>query len=661
MQREPHKESCLWPRRVVRRGICGCKNAAKNCEPRTAKYWTEQVEFWRNGTTTSSRFERKRGAVAINRETQHTLRWAVLVHSRHSWAPGRGENENINLLTTSVTRPLPSKNISPGLERSELALVRSETQLTPRWSSLRPLAPPLLIGAWESAFLPMLPIAQSRPENHPQSQNTPLGVECFGFGDRVNSTVQHPEPNALDQMSGLAYSTGESMLTALGSPSDSAGNFLRDVSGMTGTMPSPFLSDTNGINVGGGAADSAYLGNDPMEEASVKREIDMEQALAVRHFGQINPDSQVLQGTCLVSPHPSTDSEQSVVCPDHELGHNIRKRASGNACEQIDLGQFPGMRTHLYTAVDDGLHASAKRLCMPDLGQPLRQSGARFAPANVQLVRTESHPSPAWAVHSVANQSGLQSMQQIPGGHAQAALMYNQGMISPVTRRHSTGSSGYVLSPASSQSAHGPVMYPVHEHGLPVNHQVMTQGTFRINSAPIPYKSRESLTPYDGHGLGPPDPRCMQREGLRGQVIREGAEDGRPKRRVHKKRENLPKESTALLKDWLLSHMMLPYPGNEEKIQLCKATNLDISQINNWFINARVRIWKPLVQRVFEKNSERLMQQAKDDNDEHQVKRIQDAHKTSTMNMITLLSVLPTARKELDEIANKSKSLSKEM
>lgn len=72
----------------------------------------------------------------------------------------------------------------------------------------------------------------------------------------------------------------------------------------------------------------------------------------------------------------------------------------------------------------------------------------------------------------------------------------------------------------------------------------------------------------------------------------------------------MPKESTALLKEWLLSHMMLPYPGNEEKLALCKATNLDISQINNWFINARVRIWKPLVREVFDKYSERLLEQA---------------------------------------------------
>lgn len=133
-----------------------------------------------------------------------------------------------------------------------------------------------------------------------------------------------------------------------------------------------------------------------------------------------------------------------------------------------------------------------------------------------------------------------------------------------------------------------------------------------------------------------------------------------PKRRVQRKRENLPKESTALLKQWLLSHMLLPYPGNEEKLALCRATNLDMAQINNWFINARVRIWKPLVQKVFDKYEPVLKKQAEEEKDEQQLKRIRDARKSSTLNMITLLSGLPDARKELDEIAAKSKALSKD-
>lgn len=118
------------------------------------------------------------------------------------------------------------------------------------------------------------------------------------------------------------------------------------------------------------------------------------------------------------------------------------------------------------------------------------------------------------------------------------------------------------------------------------------------------------------------------------------------KRRSNKKRENLPKESTALLKKWLLEHMLMPYPINEEKHSLCCATGLDISQINNWFINARVRIWKPIVSRIFKKYKTQLLEEA--EGDENLQKRISEAEKSTTMSMISLLSSCQEARKELE-------------
>jgi len=59
----------------------------------------------------------------------------------------------------------------------------------------------------------------------------------------------------------------------------------------------------------------------------------------------------------------------------------------------------------------------------------------------------------------------------------------------------------------------------------------------------------------------------------------------KPKRR----RGNLPKAVTALLKDWLAKHKKHPYPTEEEKLLLAKETKLSLQQISNWFINARRR------------------------------------------------------------------------
>jgi hypothetical protein len=59
----------------------------------------------------------------------------------------------------------------------------------------------------------------------------------------------------------------------------------------------------------------------------------------------------------------------------------------------------------------------------------------------------------------------------------------------------------------------------------------------------------------------------------------------KPKRR----RGNLPKSTTALLKEWLAQHKKHPYPTEEEKHLLASETNLSLQQISNWFINARRR------------------------------------------------------------------------
>lgn len=63
-----------------------------------------------------------------------------------------------------------------------------------------------------------------------------------------------------------------------------------------------------------------------------------------------------------------------------------------------------------------------------------------------------------------------------------------------------------------------------------------------------------------------------------------------------RRRGNLPKAVTTVLKDWLVKHVKHPYPTEEEKHALAKETKLTMSQISNWFINARRRILQPLLE-----------------------------------------------------------------
>jgi len=41
------------------------------------------------------------------------------------------------------------------------------------------------------------------------------------------------------------------------------------------------------------------------------------------------------------------------------------------------------------------------------------------------------------------------------------------------------------------------------------------------------------------------------------------------------------------------------YPKDSDKIMLAKQTGLTRSQVSNWFINARVRLWKPMVEEMY--------------------------------------------------------------
>lgn len=59
---------------------------------------------------------------------------------------------------------------------------------------------------------------------------------------------------------------------------------------------------------------------------------------------------------------------------------------------------------------------------------------------------------------------------------------------------------------------------------------------------------------------------------------------------TRKRRGNLPKSVTAVLKQWLIDHCRNPYPTEAEKTSLKDKTGLTLNQISNWFINARRRL-----------------------------------------------------------------------
>ncbi|CAL9072282.1 unnamed protein product [Musa acuminata var. zebrina] len=68
----------------------------------------------------------------------------------------------------------------------------------------------------------------------------------------------------------------------------------------------------------------------------------------------------------------------------------------------------------------------------------------------------------------------------------------------------------------------------------------------------------------------------------------------------------LPERSVSILRAWLFEHFLHPYPSDVDKVILARKAGLSRSQVSNWFINARVRIWKPMVEEMYSEEMKEL-------------------------------------------------------
>ena len=79
-------------------------------------------------------------------------------------------------------------------------------------------------------------------------------------------------------------------------------------------------------------------------------------------------------------------------------------------------------------------------------------------------------------------------------------------------------------------------------------------------------------------------------------------------RKIHKEakkgKTKIPKRAQIVLRNWLTEHFEDPYPSQEDKMDLAKEAEISIKQVfeiisvykfrkvQNWFTNARGRIWR---------------------------------------------------------------------
>ncbi|XP_010510706.1 PREDICTED: BEL1-like homeodomain protein 8 [Camelina sativa] len=71
-----------------------------------------------------------------------------------------------------------------------------------------------------------------------------------------------------------------------------------------------------------------------------------------------------------------------------------------------------------------------------------------------------------------------------------------------------------------------------------------------------------------------------------------------PQQHIWRPQRGLPERAVAVLRAWLFDHFLHPYPTDSDKQMLATQTSLSRNQVSNWFINARVRLWKPMVEEI---------------------------------------------------------------
>ncbi|KAB1216251.1 BEL1-like homeodomain protein 1 [Morella rubra] len=93
----------------------------------------------------------------------------------------------------------------------------------------------------------------------------------------------------------------------------------------------------------------------------------------------------------------------------------------------------------------------------------------------------------------------------------------------------------------------------------------------------------------------------------------------------------LPERAVSVLRAWLFDHFLHPYPKDTDKTMLAKQTGLTRSQVSNWFINARVRLWKPMVEEMYSKEIKEQEQNASDHEDSANKPESNKASRITTM------------------------------
>ncbi|KAG2686721.1 hypothetical protein I3760_09G020800 [Carya illinoinensis] len=111
----------------------------------------------------------------------------------------------------------------------------------------------------------------------------------------------------------------------------------------------------------------------------------------------------------------------------------------------------------------------------------------------------------------------------------------------------------------------------------------------------------------------------------------------------------LPERSVSVLRAWLFDHFLHPYPKDSDKHMLAKQTGLSRSQVSNWFINARVRLWKPMVEEMY-------MEELKEHEHNGSEDKISKSNEDSASKSIALQEKCPAAESQTKRFNSKQEN-----
>ncbi|XP_027182960.1 homeobox protein ATH1 [Coffea eugenioides] len=84
----------------------------------------------------------------------------------------------------------------------------------------------------------------------------------------------------------------------------------------------------------------------------------------------------------------------------------------------------------------------------------------------------------------------------------------------------------------------------------------------------------------------------------------------------------LPERSVSVLRAWMFQNFLHPYPKDAEKHLLAMKSGLTRSQVSNWFINARVRLWKPMIEEMYSEMNRRKIRHNDEETNSNQRSRV---------------------------------------